>query len=52
MVRLAEGSIKCDQQEAQEADRQAQMAKAAIPLHKRGISDEALALAEAKLNLM
>ena len=53
MVRLSEGSIKCEQHQSQEEDRQAQKAKTAIPLHERGgISDEALARAEEKLRLM
>ncbi len=52
MVRLAEGSIKCDEYKTREQEHQAEMAKAAIPPEKPGISDEALAIAENKLRLL
>jgi hypothetical protein len=52
MVRLAEGSIKCEQYQTQEEERQAQKVKAALPRERPGISDEALALAEEKLRLL
>jgi len=52
MVRLAEGTIKFDEHTTSDQERQAALAKARLPREKRGISEEALALAEAKLNLM
>jgi hypothetical protein len=52
MVRLAEGSIKCEEHKTKADDREAQITKAALPPEKRGISDEALAAAERKLRLL
>jgi hypothetical protein len=52
MVRLAEGSIKCEQHQNKVEDRAAEIAKAKLPRERPGISDEALAIAEAKLRLM
>ena len=52
MVRLAEGSIKCEVHQIKEEDREEQKTKAALPREQRGISEEALARAEERLRLM
>jgi len=52
MVRLAEGGIKCELHKFRTEERAAQAAKANTPPEKRGISEEALRLAEEKLKLM
>jgi hypothetical protein len=52
MVRLAEGTIKFDQHTITEQERQAAAAKASLPPGRRGISEQALKEAEARLNLL
>jgi hypothetical protein len=52
MVRLAEGGIKCQLHKFHEEDRAAEIARQKNPPEKRGISDEALRLAEQKLKLL
>jgi hypothetical protein len=52
MVRLAEGSIKCEQHQNKVEDREAEIAKAKLPRERPGISSEALARAEQLLHLM
>jgi hypothetical protein len=51
MVRLAEGGVKCQLQRYREADRAAEAAKA-TRTQRRGVTEESLREAEAKLNLM
>ncbi len=52
IARLSDGEIRYERHRAQEAERQARIQKANTPIEKRGITAEALAKAEAKLNLM
>jgi hypothetical protein len=52
VVRLAEGSIKCEEHKTKEDEREAQKNKAARRKEKPGISEEALAAAEASLQLL
>jgi hypothetical protein len=52
MVRLAEGGIKCELHKFRSEDRAAEAAKQNTPPEARGISEESLHTAEAKLNLL
>ena len=52
MVRLAEGSIKCDLHRNHQQERAAEVAKQKNPAERPGISDESLRAAEEKLRLL
>ena len=52
VARLSDGQIRCERHRTQEAERHAKIAKDKAGAEKRGITDESLAKAEAKLNLL
>jgi hypothetical protein len=52
IVRLSDGHIKAERFSAEAADKQAALAKSKAPAQSGGISDEALAAAEARLKLL